>query len=543
MMDTTSPEQDTPAVPDGPSALHALVECLDQCAAVEGADGRLIAVNPPFCRLLDRPEAELLGRTARDLFPGPLGDGQAADSQRVLHGERLEKEEDWPPPAGAAPSAPARTVHVRKSPIRDESGAVTAVLGVYRDVTAERRRQGEYAESLRLALMGQLVGGFVHDFHNLLTILQGNVSLLPADAPPPADVVRALEQAVDQAAEWTGQLLGLLRQERPASGPVDVNALLPDLHCLLQRALEPHVTLTFRPRSPLPPVQASRGQLMQVLLNLCLNARAAMPRGGRVELETDAIRVGEDDAGQLNGRRPGTYVRLKVSDNGVGIPPEAQPKIFQPFFTTRPAGEGTGLGLAIVQDIVRQHGGWVSCVSRVGEGSCFEVFLPIAEPVERSVVERGAWSVEREEKTSPSASRSTLLVPRSTTERSTLQEEQMTVLVADNEPTIRTVIQATLERNGYRVLLAENGRQAVDLHRQAVGQIGLVLLDDHMPLLSGTEALQEMLTLEPGLRVVLVSGYAEKDVGPEVRERLTGFLGKPFRAEQLLRAVQQALGE
>jgi two-component system, cell cycle sensor histidine kinase and response regulator CckA len=319
-----------------------------------------------------------------------------------------------------------------------------------------------------------------------LTVVRGGVSLVQGHlgaTGPHAEPLTAVGQAAEQAAGLAAQLLAFARHEERPLEPVELNAIVFRSAGLLRAALGAGVALEMRLAPILPAALADASQLAQVLLNLCLNARDAMPGGGRLLVETAEAGAGA--------------VRLRVADEGQGMPAEVRQRMFDAGFTTKP-GRGVGLGLAVVRDVVRRHGGWVECQSAVGRGTCFDVYLPAGAPA------AAAPSVAL---AAPGRGRGTIL-----------------------------------GREGYRVLEARDGREAVEAYRQSREPIALVVLDQAMPQLSGPAALAELLAFDPAARVLMVSGYSFDDLTPETRGGIRGFLPKPFSREQFLRAVQAALG-
>ena len=352
---------------------QGLVENLTQSVFLKDTSFRFVAVNQPFCSGLGLAEQEILGKTDFDLYPEPMAAKYRADDEDVLRrGLRLEQEEE------NLIAGRSRTIHLIKTPFRDADGNIVGVLGSFWDVTEQRLMEVQLRQAQKMEALGQLAGGVAHDFNNLLTAILGNLALVTAEGPADhaqRSLLLEAERAATRAAELTQQLLSFTRQavlrpgaNRPRQLPSGGRRLIAPNHRSADRRGG-----TYRNRDV---VDADPAQMTQVLMNLCLNARDAMPEGGQLRLEAANI-VLEDLTDPLHseGRR-GEFVRLKIIDTGSGIPPETCTGIFEPFFTTKETGKGTGLGLAIVYGIVKQHRGWVECRSEVGRGTSFDVFLP-----------------------------------------------------------------------------------------------------------------------------------------------------------------------
>jgi hypothetical protein len=380
---------------------------------------------------------------------------------------------------------------------------------MFRDVTEERSREEQARQAWKMEALGRAAAGIAHDFSNLLAVMLGNSSLLAATPLTAAqrELVAGLDRAVSQAAGLTDQLLAFARWDNRPSQPVDLAETLRDLAAALRPTVGPEIRLEVRCRPNLAPAQADPVGVNQVLLNLCLNARDAMPRGGTLTLEAEEVVVSPDAALPHPDARPGVFVRLRAEDTGEGMPPEVQARVFEPFFTTKRPGKGTGLGLAIVAGVVRQHGGWVTCASAVGRGTRFDVYLPRA------------------------AARPSSMLPA----------RRRTVLVIDPDPQVLQLARTLLQGHGYEVLAAEPGPPAVEAFRQAAGRIDLVLLDHAPPGRPCDETLAGLLAAGPGVRVVLAGGHPPRDLPPELRPHLCGHLTKPVRKEQLLEAVRATL--
>jgi len=410
-----------------------------------------------------------------------------------------------------------------------------AELVLVTDVTEKILLEEQLRQAQKMEVIGQMAGGVAHDFNNLLTGILGNLSLaqLP-ESDPNRPLLAAAEQAAVRAADLTGKLLGYARRNQLVSTPVDPGDAFGEVVGLIRRTLDPRIRLVVRVAQGCSKVQADPTLLTQALMNLCLNARDAMPDGGTLTLASESVEVTDSDAGRHPGEAyPGRFVRLAVSDTGTGMTDEVKAKIFEPFFTTKEVGKGTGLGLPMVQGIVKQHRGWVTCTTAPGAGTRLDLYLPPAdaEAVPRSVL-RSSLPVP----TPP---------PRLPVEASEAAEAhddadlRPTVLLVDDEAMIRDIGRAVLDRAGFRVLTADDGVEAVDVFGRERDRIALVILDVTMPRMSGRDAFRHLVELDPGARVLFSTGYSAGDIAE--LDGSVGLLGKPYRPHELLAAVRAAL--
>jgi CheY-like chemotaxis protein len=387
--------------------------------------------------------------------------------------------------------------------------------------------EGQLRQVQKMEAVGRLAGGVAHDFNNLLTAVLGNAALLQQRLErggPDQELLGAIERAAWRAAELTRQLLGFSRQTMLWLRPLPLSESAREVVTILERTIDPRVRVEVRTAPDLGLVQADAGQMTQVLMNLCLNACDAMPEGGTLALETADVTVGEAQARGRVGARPGPFVRLSVSDTGQGIAPEHLPRIFDPFFTTKPAGKGTGLGLAMVFGIVQQHQGWVECHSEVGRGTRFDLYLPRYEPAPAAA----APAPE-----APPAPRPGVLSV------SSLGSE--VVLLAEDNDMLRTLATTFLRRHGYQVLAVADGQEAVEEYERHRGRVSAVVLDLMMPRLSGRDVLRRLRAIDPAVRVVFASGYSDTQLSEEEQASVQGFVNKPYRERDLVRAVRAAL--
>jgi len=384
-----------------------------------------------------------------------------------------------------------------------------------------------------------LAGGIAHDFINLLTVVLGNLELIRAGATgdEAEGLLAATDRAAQQAANLTRQMLGFARRQPLRTAALDLSVAVRDALGLLRRTIDPRVVFRVTTDPGLWPVAADPVQLQQIVMNLCLNARDAMPEGGTLSVEaanapdvrppevaaggrtSGALALSRTNAPDVRppevaaGGSPAAFVRLSVSDTGVGMTDEVKAKVFEPFFTTKDVGQGTGLGLAVVYGVARAHGGWVECASTPGAGSRFDVYLP-----------RGVTSDE----TTP-APVGELQLPRGRGE---------TVLVADDEPMVRSLARGALQRQGYRVLEAADGAEAVEVFRREAERVAVVVLDVSMPNMSGRQAYDAIRVLAPAVRVIFASGHQLTDVAGDGD---ASFLHKPYTPRDLAAAVRAAI--
>ncbi len=390
----------------------------------------------------------------------------------------------------------------------------------FRDVTEQRRLQEQLRQSQKMEALGRLAGGVAHDFNNLLTVISGYSELLlqqlAAGSPLRADV-EEIDRAGRRASDLTRQLLALSRRQVLQPAVLDLNEVVAHMEKLLGRVMGEDVQVSTRSQDALWPVQADPGQMEQVLLNLAVNARDAMPSGGELVIETTNV-VGGSDARVLgSGLESSDCVRLAVRDTGEGMAPEVREHVFEPFFTTKPQGKGTGLGLAMVYGIVRQSGGHIAVESEPGKGSVFSVYLPrvFAAPSHEGTLGVAA---------APTHGRGR-------------------VLVAEDDAAVRALVARALVGLGYEVIETEDGREALAAFERCHGRIDLLLTDVRMPQLGGYDLARDLRQRKPNLPVLYVSGYTDDSsrFRADAGEPASLFLQKPFTAEQLARRLQELL--
>ena len=400
-----------------------------------------------------------------------------------------------------------------------EDGHPVKLLGVGIDIGHQKQLEEQFRQAQKMEAVGQLAGGVAHDFNNLLTAVLGNANLLQEE-PNLSEIVRdeitEIVKAAERAAGLTRQLLAFGRKQVLQPTIVDLNALVADMGHMLRRLIGEHIQLSTALAPSLARVRADSSQLEQVILNLAINARDAMPTGGRLSIETANVDIDDSYSSSHVGVRTGQYVMLAVSDTGTGMDEETKTHLFEPFFTTKDRTKGTGLGLATVYGIVKQSNGYIWVYSEKGHGSSFKVYLPVAGRVEQ--VERAGPPVSR---------------PARGTE---------VLLVVEDEASVRQLTKILLEKAGYRVLTAANAQEAAELFQRHGDSIALLITDVVMPGPSGPALLRHLSEQRHGLKVLYMSGYADDAVASQgALDPEAVFLQKPFTADRLVRKVREAL--
>lgn len=513
-IDVTDRKKLTDDLRDERERLAALFRGAPVGLALLDADLRYVMVNPFTAALNGVPAEQHPGRTVAEVIP------QVAEQLMPMLQHVLATGEAIVGFEGEAPRSthPGETGRYLVSffPVIGEDGVPTGIGGVIQDVTEQRRLEEQLRQGQKMEAIGRLAGGVAHDFNNLLTSILSHSELLLGQLPDGSarEDVETIRQTAERGAALTRQLLAFSRMQRVEPRLVDLNAVVLEAQRLLRRALGDPITLEIS-LSTIGSVLADPGQLGQVLVNLALNARDAMPDGGTLTIATHETRVNESLAAQHSGLPPGVYVTLTVADTGVGIPTEDQARIFEPFFTTKPTGQGTGLGLATVYGLVKQWGGYTAVESAPGSGTAFTIYLPRQE---------GTQPVETGEAVRP--------LPRGTE----------TVLIVEDEATVRRSVRRLLTRHGYTVLEARHGADALRIIQDSAAPIALVLTDLVMPEMTGRELIAA-LKARPGTpKMLVMSGYEDPAVMPgDPLPAGTTFLAKPFTSEALLEAVRAVL--
>ena len=480
-------------------------------------DGRFLSVNPALARMCgyDSPEQQVAAVTdiVRDLYVDPAcsvlfaqkmaSDGMVRDFEHQIR--RRDGAQIWL-------SQNARAV-------KDDHGELRYYEGTVQDITERKTLEAQLRQAQKMEAVGRLAGGVAHDFNNALGVILGYSDLLLPNFPAESTQHRFVEEiakAARRAANLTQQLLAFSRKQTIQPTVLDLNAVVTDTDKMLRRLIGEDIDLIVSRASKLKCVMADRGQIEQVLMNLAVNARDAMPRGGKLIIETANVELDETYVQQHSYAKPGKYVALSVSDSGCGMSPEIQARIFEPFFTTKEAGKGTGLGLSMVYGIVKQSDGYISVYSEAGEGTTFRIYLPqvadaanpLAAPVAPKVLPRG----------------------------------NETILMVEDEESMRKLARGCLENSGYTVLEAANGEAAIDIVADHPDPIHLLLTDVIMPGMSGRALASTILRNRPEIKVLYMSGYTHDLITQHgVLASDVALLEKPFNIEVLVTKVRDVL--
>jgi PAS domain S-box-containing protein len=489
--------------------------------ALAGLDGRFSTVNPAFARLLGYMPEELQGKHLTEIthpqdtvtsqeHVRTLLEGQAAQFSLEMRYLRKSGEAIW--------------CSTNVSLLHDAAGRPAYFLAMLLDVNERKKAEEERArlqqqlfQAQKMETLGMLAGGIAHDFNNLLSVMLGFASLarqrLGSDDPL-QESMRMIEQSAQRAADLTRQLLGFARPERQQVKPVCVEEVLDRVRRMVARTFDRSIKVSLLKGTDSLWVNAEPSYLEQAILNLCVNARDAMPEGGNLTLEASAVTLDAEQPELPAQCAPGRYASISVQDTGIGIAPEVAPRLFEPFFSTKEPGRGTGLGLAMVYGFVKNHDGFVRVESELGHGARFTIYLPL---IPAPAPHAGAGALGR------------------------IQRGTGTVLVVDDEPMVRAFAEEGLKGLGYKVRAAENGQQALEIYARHGQEINCVLLDLIMPEMSGLETYRRLRKLYPQVRVVFASGYSTGEIlrdAPDARE--AEFIGKPFTLEGLSMTLRKA---
>lgn len=466
-------------------------DAIGDAVCLTGRDGAVVRCNHAFARLLGLPYGRIIGRGLSELVPSVAG----ADPEEVSFNDRVYRVSRRPADAPGHPGSQA---------------------WVFGDITDRRRAEAQLEQAQRLEAVGRLAGGVAHETNNQMTVVLGCANYALRQRGLPDSVREDLEQirkAAERTAGITAQLLAFGRRQMVRPEVVRLNRVVARLRPILERALGESSALILELAPELPPVSADVGQLEQVLLNLVLNARDAMPGGGSVTIRVSEVVVDAEPAGP--DVPPGRYAVLSVRDTGSGMDEATLRQAFEPFFTTKGVGKGTGLGLSMVYGIVRQSAGHIRAISAPGSGTTFDIYLPVLDAAE----------------------------PSSSEASDTPSRARRTILLVEDDSGVRSILSRELAASGHVVLEAPDGRAALALVRQWGSRLDAVITDCRMPEMDGHELAREVAVLQPGLRVLFTSGHPDAEAVRGLARDGRHFIQKPFTAEELSRFIDRALEE
>jgi two-component system, cell cycle sensor histidine kinase and response regulator CckA len=514
VQDITDRRRAEQATVDSHNLLNAVLEGTDDAVFMKDLEGRYLMVNSASARNLGRAAQEIIGCHDASLWGRAEIAAAIAEQDRdvMSTGRSRTFEMDL-----SSQDGPPRTLLTRKSAFRDASGRVVGLIGISRDISEHKHLEEQFRQAQKMEAVGRLAGGVAHDFNNLLTVIHGFTQLV-FDRLPSGDESREslteVIKAAERATNLTRQLLAFSRKQTLRPRTVDVNALVGDLLRLLRRLIGEDIEFSLTLHNAAAFTEVDPGQFEQAIINLAVNARDAMPGGGRLVIETGVADVVE----RLSNPdvRAGRYVQVTVRDSGVGMDDATQARIFEPFFTTKGPGHGTGLGLAMVYGFVRQSDGFIDVSSTPGVGTTFDIYLPVA-----SQAGAASYVGEREPASIPTGTE--------------------TILIVEDETAVRAFARAVLESSGYTVLVAPDGEQGLALAAAHAGPLDLLLTDIVMPKVGGRQLAETLRQTRPDLRLLFMSGYTDQPIPAGNGGANGAFLQKPFVALELVRKVRRVL--
>ncbi len=496
--------------------LPALLESAAQAILSIDRHGRIVLANARTEEMFGYSRSELLGQTIEALLPSSVRDAHTAHRTGYFANPHARPMGIGMELAGRRKNGGEFPVEVSLSHIQTDEGPFA--IAFVSDITQRKRLEEQLLHAQKMEAIGRLAGGVAHDFNNLLTIIAGYDRML-LDGLPPQDPLRGYAEEVANAAEHAGalttQLLAFSRRQVMQLRVIDVNELLRGADRMLRRLIGEDLELTLSLSAGVGNIRADPGRVEQIVFNLAINARDAMPDGGKLTIETALTHLDEDYARTHLGVQPGDYVMIAVSDTGQGMDAETRRHIFEPFFTTKEQGKGTGLGLATVYGTVKQSGGDIWVYSEPGRGTTFKIYFP--QVTEATVSGQRA--------------------------RSPLAKQGVeTILLVEDEKGVRELVAEMLKRQGYRVLKAAGPLEALKLSQQYAGAIHMLVTDVIMPEMSGRQLAGQLLSARPAMKVLYLSGYTENSIVYHgVLEADVEFLAKPFSQQVLAKKVRDVL--
>ncbi|MHB8809140.1 MAG: ATP-binding protein [Desulfobulbaceae bacterium] len=515
--DSTQRNQLMARVADAEQEWEETFNTINDAITIHDQNFTIVRANRAAAEMLGQPLAALLGQKCFCSYHGQAAPPLLCPSCKTLETGIASVTEVFEPFLD-------KHIEVKALPKFDENNELTGLVHVVRDITARKKaeeKQQKLQEQLnqvqKMESIGRLAGGIAHDFNNILSVIIGYCELVQRELPKDSGLVQdiaVIKEAGEKAAGLTNQLLAFSRKQVMTMRPVDLNRVVEELGRMLRRVIGEDIILDLHLSSRIGPVIADSGQIEQVLLNLAVNARDAMPHGGHFILSTAMVEIEKEYIDHHAEAKEGPHVLLAVTDTGSGIPAHVKEHIFEPFFTTKEVGKGTGLGLATVYGIVKQHGGQIYVYSEPGKGTTFKIYLPSSPNAKIEPVPIAAWS---------------------------LPPGDETILIAEDDANIRTMLKVCLEQMGYSVLLAADGREAVEVCRTYTGRIHLLLTDVIMPNMNGQELADALREKRKDLAVLFMSGYTHDVITHHGVLEGVNFIQKPITLSALANKLREVL--
>ncbi len=497
--------------------LVSIIDSSEDAIYSKGLDGIITSWNRGAERIYGYAPEEVVGKHISILAPDDRRDEIPEILRKIARGETIEHYES----TRVTKDAKTLYVSISISPLRDARGNIVGASAIARDITAQRRAEGQLHQAQKMEAIGRLAGGVAHDFNNILGIISACSEFLRDRIDPAAGsahYIDNIKKATERGSSLTRQLLTFSKSSSIQPRVLDLNERLRDVSKLLRPLMGDDVEILIVSKSPAAVIEADPGQLDQIVVNLAVNARDAMPRGGKFILETRSEKFDEDFADQHQNMPAGKYIVLAVSDTGTGMDEATVARIFEPFFTTKETGKGTGLGLATVYGIVKQSAGHILVYSEPGHGTTFKIYLPSADH------KIGVETKPEVEIVSP-------------------KRHGTTILLVEDDEIMRGLTRQLLQEHGYTVVEADDGKSALEVVQSHQGPIDLLLTDVVMRRMSGPELVERLHTSRPDLKVVFMSGYTGELISErEVLKRGVTLLEKPFSRTSLLTTIHTTLG-
>jgi two-component system, cell cycle sensor histidine kinase and response regulator CckA len=515
-MNITERKNAEEALRDSKEYLDRIINCLGDPVFIKDEKNRVTLANKAFCAFTGKRPDELVGKKADQFLLDERMDSVHSvhnEEQIVFEtGREFVSQEEIPDKDGNI-----RTVLTKKTLLQDRSGR-RQIVEVLRDITDYKRLEAQFLQVQKMEAIGVLAGGVAHDFNNLLSVIRGYTELLMEEFEPGdqrREDLDQIEKAGQRAASLISQLLAFSRKKIFQPEILNLNAIVSDMSKMLRRLIGEDIELTTVAQPELSFIHADPGQIQQIMMNLAINARDAMPKGGRLTIKTANAYLDDEYVRQHPAVKKGFYVMLAISDNGIGMDEATQARIFEPFFSTK-ENKGVGLGLSTIYGIVKQSNGLIWVYSELGKGATFKIYFPAVE-------EKSFRSVKDDLSEGEC-------------------EELETVLIAEDEEAVRDLACRILRARGYTVLEASNGRHALDVARQYSGKIDMVLTDVIMPEMDGSALVSQLKAMRPGIKALFFSGYTDGAIVQHgILDPNVDFLQKPFSASGLVRKLREVI--